>query len=278
MTTASLRTPAPVPAAANRPRGILSRPLRAEWTKLRTLRSTYWTLLATVVATVGIGALASGILAAQWDTLPQAAKAGFDPLQVSLSGITLGQLALAVLGVLVISGEYRTGMIRSSLTATPRRLRFLAAKTVVFALVAVTVGEVVSFAAFFTGQAFLAAEGIEAGLGDPGVARAVVGGGLFLAACGVLGLAIGALLRHTAGAITAVVAALFVVAPLVTIIPGKWGLVAAKYYPNNAGVQITSVSDSAGQALDPWVGYGVFWAWIAAVYALAAWLLVRRDA
>lgn len=278
MTAETVRTPAP---ATPRPsRGTFLHALRSEWTKLWTVRSTYWTLLAAVVVTVGYAALVSGGVAAQWDNMPAEARATMpSPVFFSLSGTQLGQLALAVLGVLVISSEYRTGMIRSSLTAVPQRLVLLAAKLLTFAAVALLVGEMMAFASFFTAQAFFATQGVAASLGDDQVLRAVIGAGLFLTASGVFGLAIGALVRNVAGSIAIAVAGLLVLPGLATQLPGDWGETVSNYFLTNAGQQVMRLEGGVSATpVGPWIGYGIFWAWIAAILVVGAFLLRTRDA
>ena len=180
----------------------LANVVRSEWTKLWSVRSTMWTLLLVVVLTVGFAALFTWGTESTWDEAPADQKAIFDATSTSLAGLIFAQLAIGVLGVMVITSEYSTGGIRTSLTAVPRRLRLLAAKGIVLAVVAFVVGTVTSFVAFFVGQAFLAKVGIETSLGEPQVLRAVVGGGLYVLASGMFGFALGALLRHTAAAVT----------------------------------------------------------------------------
>ena len=175
--------------------------LRSEWVKLRSVRSTFWALTVTVVLGVGLGAVISAATAHGYAKFSVSEKLSWDPTGVSQAGVAIAQLAIAVLGVLCISSEYSSGMIRTSLIAVPKRGRVLAAKSLVFAVVTFVVGEVTSFAAFFVGQALISGHAPHAALGDPGVARAVVGGGLYLAALAVLSVAAGALLRHPAAAI-----------------------------------------------------------------------------
>lgn len=258
----------------SRPRSVVPPALRSEWTKLWTLRSTYWTLAAAVVVTVGYAALfAGGVTASAGTSLP------YSPLFISLIGINLGQLALAVLGVLVISAEYRTGMIRSSLTAVPQRQRFLLAKLIPFTLVALAAGEVMAFGSFFAAQAVLATEGVATSLAAPGVLRAVLGAGLYLAVSGVFGLAVGALVRNVAGSIAIAVAGLLVVPGLLSVLPTEWGQTVSNYFLSNAGQQVMRLTaGTADTPVGPWIGYGVFCASVAAVLAAAAILLHTRDA
>lgn len=279
-----MTTPAAPAHAATSSGPVFVGAVRSEWTKFWTVRSTYWTLLAALVVTVGLGALISGSVATflnqpgQGGQGPQGQQMP-DPVSLSLSGTAFGLLAMMVLGVLVISSEYGTGMIRSSLAAVPQRLRFLLAKTLVFTVVVLVVGEAASFAAFFIGNAFFAAHDLGVSLGDTGVLRAVVGGGLYLAASGLFGLAVGALLRHTAGAIATAAVFLFVLPGITQALPGDWGRNVWKYFTTNAGQQIIyPTHGSAPDALSPWLGYGVYVAWSVAVLIAAAVLIRTRDA
>lgn len=251
--------------------------LRSEWTKLISVRSTVWTMVAMVATTIGFGVLISWATESNWAKVEARQRTVFDATSTSLAGIAFGQLAIAVLGVMVISTEYSTGGIRTSLTAVPNRLRLLTAKSLILLAISLVVGTVTSFVAFFLGQAFLSKVGIETHLGDPQVLRAVFGGGLYLAGSAMFGLALGALLRHTAAAITIVVGALLVVPPFTRLLPGGWGDAVERYFTSNAGQQITAVTQDVN-TLSPWGGYLVFTLWWVVIMAVAAWLLQRRDA
>jgi len=257
--------------------------VRSEWTKLRSVRSTYWTLLAAVVSVVGISALACGIYASKYPGMSIADRANFDPTRFSLTGVFLAQFAIGVLGVLMITGEYSTGAVRSTFAAVPQRRMVLAAKATVFASVALVVGLVSCFAAFFIGQAFLSTQGIQAGLGDPGVVRAVAGSGIYLAVLGLLALGIGTLIRHSAGAITALFGIFFALPILLQTLPSSWRDAIGKFLPSNAGGAISRTvqagADSpGGPVLLPWVGLGVFCLYAAVTLGLAGMALRRRDA
>jgi ABC-type transport system involved in multi-copper enzyme maturation permease subunit len=191
--------------------------------------------------------------------------------------MAIAQLAIAVLGVLCISSEYSSGMIRTSLIAVPKRGRVLAAKSLVFAGVTFVVGEVTCFVAFFVGQALISGHAPHAALGDPGVARAVVGGGLYLAALAVLSVAAGALLRHPAAAIASMMAVVLVLPLIAEALPDSWRNPVTEFWPTQAGMQITNVYHSA-HTLQPWPGFGVMCLFVAIVYAIAWTLLDRRDA
>src|SRR5258708_22087190 len=190
--------------------------LRSELTKIRSVRSTYWSLIAVVVITIGIGALFAFGRVQNFSQIPpgfQAAERARDisrATEQSLFGLILGQLVIAVLGALTITSEYSTGMITTSLSLMPRRGVSVSAKAVVFGAIALIVGLVTSFASYFVGQAILSSQHINSTIGQPGVLRAVIGGGLFLAVCGLLSFGLGAVLRPTAGAITASIGRLFV--------------------------------------------------------------------
>jgi len=251
--------------------------VRSEFTKIRSTRSTYWTLLALIVVTVGIGALACAGTASH----PQGIDpASFDATQQSLAGLYVGQLVIAVLGALTITSEYSTGMIRTSLAVQPRRGVVFGAKALVFAAVSLVTGLVACFASFFIGQAILSSHHLNATLGDPNVLRAVIGGALFLTACGMLAYGLGALLRHTAGAITAAIGLLFVVSILVGFLPHSWQMHVDKWMPAIAGAQIwTTKPGSGGPGLfSAWPGFAVL-AGYAAVALIAGVVSFRtRDA
>lgn len=249
---------------------------RSELTKLRTVRSTYWSLLVAVLAAVGISALACAGTAASWDNLSDADRASLDPTSLSLAGLFLAQLAIGVLGVLSITSEYSTGSIRSTFTAVPRRPLVLAAKALVFAAVAFVVGLVASFASFLLGSALLSAH-VSVSLGDPGVLRAVIGGALYLAVLGLLGLGLGALIRSTPGSIAALFGLVFVLPIVANFLPRAWHQAVTKYDPADAGSQILNVHHSA-DALAPWAGFALFCGYVVVTLAVAAVLLARRDA
>jgi len=238
--------------------------VRSEFTKIRSTRSTYWTLLALIVVTVGIGAIATAGTASH----PQGiTKASLDATQQSLAGLYVGQLVIAVLGALTITSEYSTGMIRTSLAVQPRRGVVFAAKALVFAAVSLVTGLVACFASFFIGQAILSSHHLNVTLGDPNVLRAVIGGALFLTACGMLAYGLGAILRHTAGAITAAIGLLFVLSILVNFLPHSWQNNVDKWMPAISGAQIWTTKPASGgpHLFSAWPGFAVL-----AVYAVVA--------
>jgi len=251
--------------------------LRSEWAKLRSVRSAFWALTATVVLGVGLGAVISAATAHGYAKSSVSDKLSWDPTAVSLDGIGIATLAIAVLGVLCISSEYSSGMIRTSLIAVPKRGRVLAAKSLVFAVVTFVVGEATSFTAFFAGQAVISGHAPHAALGDPGVAQAVAGAGLALTAPAVLSVAVGALLRHPAAAIASLIAVLFVLPAIAQALPDSWRNPVTEFWPTQAGSQLTSIHPSA-HTRQPWPGSGVICLFVAIVYAIAWTLLDRRDA
>jgi ABC-2 type transport system permease protein len=275
-TTAAAR-PALLPAPTGR--AGFGGTLSSEFTKIRSTRSTYWTLLALVVITIAVGALGSFAAAHNVD----GSGPDFDPTNRSLDGLYLGQLVIAALGALTITTEYSTGMIRTSLTAMPRRGVVFAAKAVAFGVVAFGTGLVTCFGAFFLGQALMSGKHINAALGQPNVLRAVIGGALFLTACGLLAFGIGMILRHTAGAITASIALLLVVPLLVTVLPQAWQNDVNKWVPAYAGNQIFSTKpDPADPVMShmfsPWGGFAVLAGYAAAALIGGMAAFRRRDA
>jgi ABC-2 type transport system permease protein len=254
-----------------------ARVITSEWIKLRTLRSTVFSLLAAVVCTIGLGILISKLRAN--DFIHNGFRPGpdFDPTLVSLRGIFLAQLPIGVLGVLMITGEYSTGMIRATLSAVPRRLPVIWAKGVVFGLVVFVVLGVSSLLAFLGGQAMLSSAGIHVGLGSPGAARAVLGGALYLTVVGLLGVGLGFLIRNTAGAIATLFGLLLVLPAVVAALPQSLYNDIFKYLPLSAGTQVmTTHRDS--NLLTPWAGFGVFCLYALAAVAAGAVMLMRRDA
>jgi ABC-2 type transport system permease protein len=249
--------------------------VRSEFTKLRSVRSTWWTLLVMIVVTIGIGALSC------YGATKQAHHGvGFDPTMRSLAGLYLSQLVIAVLGALVITAEYSTGMIRTSLTALPRRGMIVAAKAAVFAAMTFVVGLITSFASFFVGQAIMSSDHLNATLSQPGVLRAVIGGALFLTACGLLAFGVGLLLRHTAGAISLMVVLLFVVSILVNFLPQGWQNHVDKWTPAEAGGQIWTVVPATGNppVFAPWTGFAVLCGYAAIAITAGLILFRKRNA
>ena len=278
MTTTSPAPVLPVPAG---PRPTFAGLLSSEWTKIRSVRSTVWTLIIFVVLTIGLTALFTWLTVSHW-TGPHAAARdatiSADPVSFILgAGLGLGQLVICVLGVLVMTAEYSTGVIRASLLAVPRRLWMLAAKCVVFAALLIVVAEVIVFCSFFVGSAILHSR-VPVALSDHNVTRAVVGAGLYLTVLGLFSLGIGGILRHTAGAITTAIGVVFVLPILSGLLPSSWGAHINAYLPEQAGTVIGKAYATSGQLLSAWEGFGVFCIWAALMLAGAAWMLRYRDA
>jgi ABC-2 type transport system permease protein len=274
-------TAIPIPITASGPtpsaRRVFGANVRAEWTKLRSVRSTVWTMLTAVGLAIGFGALVGVSQMSSWDTLEPGERLRFDPTSFSLSGLFLAQLAVGVLGVLLVTSEYATGQIRATLGATPQRLTVLAAKATAFTGVVLAAGLVASFGAFWIGQGIFSSKDLDASLTDPGVLRAVGGGALYLAAVGLRGRGLGPILRRTAGAVAAL-AGLLVVVPLVTgFLPSSFQEAIGKYFPAQAGMAVFRVVPDPG-ALSPWTGFAVLLAYGALALAVGGLFLVRRDA
>jgi hypothetical protein len=249
---------------------------RSEWTKLWSVRSTRWSLfLAALFFTIGLGALACAVIGHHYPHMSAHDKADFHPLEPNLAGVQLAQLAIGVLGVLIITAEYGTGMIRASFTAVPKRLPVLWAKVGVFAAVTFALMLPSVLIAFFAGQAILARHHINTTFGAPHVARVLVGAALYLTVVGLFGLGLGSIVRNTAGGIATFAAIMFVLPPLMNVLPSSWNSAASPYLPLQAGEAI--LSTTPGGHLSPWLGLGLFALYAAVAIVVAAVLLVRRD-
>jgi len=265
-----------VPRLAHTGRVTQARVIRSEWTKLWSLRSTRYSIGAALLLTIGVAALACGVVAHHWPHMSLHDRQDFHPLEVNLAGVQIAQLAIGVLGVLVITGEYSTGMIRATMTAVPKRLPVLWAKAIVYGLVVLALATPATLIAFAVGQSILARQHIDVAFTHPGVARAVFGAALYLTTIGLFGLGIGAIVRNTAGGIAAFAGILFVLPPLMNVLPTSWNNAASPYLPLIAGQAVMAVTRGAHQ-LGPWTGLGLLCAYAAAALAVASILLVRRD-
>jgi hypothetical protein len=247
----------------------------SEWFKLTSLRSSWLTLILGLGALGFLGGVVGFFLNRDWDRMRPARQAAFDAVGTSLAGARFAQLAIGVLGVLFVTGEYGTGMIRSSLTAVPTRLPVLWAKTGVFAGVTLLTTEIFAFNGFFVGQLTLGAHSVP--LSSDGALRAVIGTGLYLAVVAVLGVALGFIVRSTAGGIAALVLVLLVLPGVVSILPQTWQDTISPYLPSNAGAALYDLRPEPG-SLAPWAGFGVFCLYAIAGLIAAALVLNRRDA
>jgi hypothetical protein len=254
--------------------------VRSEWVKVRSVRSTTWSLVAMFFLIVGIGILATASEAHSWANAGIIDRFTFDPTRISLVGLLFGQLAIGVLGTLVVTAEYSSGTIRATLAAVPRRPRVLAAKVVVFGTLALVVSEVVAFVAFFIGQVILATAAPHAALGDPGVLRAVVGGGLYMTVLGLLAMGLAMMIRHTAGAITTFVGILLVLPIIVQQFPTSVSNAIGKFLPLTVGLEMISTRHRVDlfPALSPWRGFAVLCVYAAVALVGGVLLLQRRDA
>lgn len=253
------------------------RVIRSEWLKFWSLRSSWYAYGATVLGMIALGALFSGVTANRWATVPARFRVDFDPTGTSLRGFEMAQLVIGVLGVLVVSGEYSTGMIRSSMAAAPKRLPVIWAKAIVFTVIAFVGCEFASFVSFYLGQALLSSQHIQTTLSDPGVLRTVFGTGLYLTGVGLFGVGLGWILRSTAGGIATLFGLLLILPELVRALPDSWQQHIDKYLPSNAGEAVTSVKVDPTM-LTPWTGFLVFCCYLAAALIIAAVLVRRRDA
>ncbi|TMK93155.1 MAG: ABC transporter permease [Actinobacteria bacterium] len=275
MTTLS---PVPhLPRTAHTGRVTQARVALSEWTKLHSLRSTRWSLLVGFLLTIALPVLFSAVTSSHWGSMSPHERADRHPLDIALAGVNLSQLAIAVLGVLVITGEYSTGMIRASFTAVPKRLPVLWAKTGVFGVVAFLLMLPAVVIAFFASQAILSRHHIlQISFSHPGVARSVIGGAVYLMLVGIFALGIGAIVRNTAGGIATFAGIFFVIPPLMNVLPTSWNNAITQYLPSEAGRQIFSLTHGA-HSLSPWPGAALFVGYCALALAIAAVLLVRRD-
>ena len=295
MSTQTTAPAAPASRARKSPyRVTFAHVLRSEWIKFWTLRSTIWTLGSTVVVMAGISFMAVYFTAQEAfgggggnrrESAAQMAALLHDP-SIVLAGADLAQLAVAVLGVLVITGEYSTGMIRSTLTAVPKRLPALWAKAIVLTVVTAVTAAVAVAASWAVAFPTLHAHDAALKLGDAETQRILLGGVLYLVAIALLAVAIGALVRHSAGALATVLGLLLVVENVFRAIPATFFRNVSPFLPSTAGHQITTTqatidqlrATSTATVLDPWQGYGVMILWVVVLLAAAAVLLRRRDA
>jgi ABC-2 type transport system permease protein len=268
-----------VPEWATRLKVTQWRVIVSEWTKFRSLRSTLWTLAVALVLTIALPMVGAIVTDTHWAHMSVSDRAGRHPLDIALFGARLGQLAIGVLGVLMISSEYSTGMIRASLGAVPKRLPVLWGKVLVFAAVTFVLMLPAVLIAFFGSQAILNDHNhiLQIPFSHAGVARSIIGAALYLTVVGIFALSMGAITRNTAGGIAAFAGIFFVIPPLMNVLPTNWNNAISKYLPSNAGADVFSLTHGPND-LGPWTGFGVFCAYTAAAIAVTAFLLVRRDA
>ncbi|MEU9621595.1 MULTISPECIES: ABC transporter permease subunit [unclassified Streptomyces] len=252
--------------------------LTSEWTKIRTVSSTVWTLIAAFAVTVAMSAALCALMNAQFDDLPVEQRATFDPTFISFSGMVLGQLAMVVFGVLVVGTEYSSGMIRTSLAAVPQRGSFLFSKVAVAGVLALVVGIVTSFVSFSLGQALLGDHGT--GIGAENVLRAVVGGGLYMGLIGIFSMGVATMLRSSMLSLGILMPFFFLVSEILSVVPGAKKV--ARYFPDQAGSKIMQVVPDAMRSnpapYGPWGGLGILLAWVVAALIGGYLVLKKRDA
>jgi ABC-2 type transport system permease protein len=302
-TAPSLQLTALPPATG---RAGLAGTIRSEFTKLRSVRSTYWTIAAMVIVSVGFAAIAGFAIANNLHNNP-VNKAGMDATQASLGGFfELGQLIVAVLGALTITSEYSTGMIRTSLTAMPRRGTVYAAKLLVFSTVTLVVSLITSFIAFFVGQAAMSGSGVSASLfhsvtipanavqnGPPNnvtfsgtivispgtVLTAIIGTALFVTVVALIAFGLGSIIRHTAGAITSAIGLMFIIPIIVQLLPDTWRWDIVRFFPDAAGrVLSVTVGQHNPHLWSAWPQFGVTLVYAAVLLGVGAYLFRKRDA
>jgi ABC-2 type transport system permease protein len=253
--------------------------LRSEWTKFRTLRSTWWSLAAMLVVSLGVSIAATAVFTAHYATLSPDDTAQFHNDTIGLflqPGSTFGQLAIAVLGALLITAEYSTGMIRATVLAAPRRTPVLLAKATVLAGVVFVLAEVIAWVSFLVGSS-IARKHVDVTLSTPGTLRALVGFGLVMAMTALISLSLGELLRHTAGAISVALGANLVLPGLLALIPGSLGQHLSYALPSRAGQLIMDRTEAAGTPYSQWTGLGITAAWTVGLMLLALWSIKKRD-
>jgi ABC-2 type transport system permease protein len=248
--------------------------LRAEWIKFWSVRSTFWSTAMLFVLGAGLTTLVCALAAKDIAS----GAAGEAPGSFVTWGMMFAQITAVVLGAMTVTSEYGTGMTRATLAATPHRGTVLAAKGVVLTSTLFVVGTVTAFAGYLAGNWFLDGAGVGVSLGDDGVLRSMFGSGLYLAVLGLFAAAVGVLVRHTAAALSIVLALVFVVGTMVFLLPGAWGEWLAKLMPGNAGGEIATPVSFDPDLLDPWVGFAVFSGEVAAVLLVAYLVFRRRDA
>jgi ABC-type transport system involved in multi-copper enzyme maturation permease subunit len=252
--------------------------LRSEWTKLWTLRSTRWSLLAAVIAMAGLGPIVAAVQMSRWSSMSPHDRLAYDAVNTGVAGWHLAHLAIGVLGVLVITGEYGTGMIRSSLLAVPRRLPVLWAKLLVYALVTFVLMLIASLISFLVVQAIVTQHHVQRSLFSPGALRTVIGAALYLTVLSALCVGLGTILRNTAGGIAAFVGLLFVLPGISAILPSSIDNAVSPYLPLNAGTTVVSHTFEGGPHLAVWTGFALFCGYAAVAVVGAAVTIKRRDA
>jgi ABC-2 type transport system permease protein len=256
--------------------------LRSELTKLRSVRSTYWTLFLLFLAGIAWAIADCAGEAAHWPQMAAQDRLGFDPTQASIVGLALlGQLIIVVLGALTITSEYSTGMIRTSLAVMPGRGRLYAAKGAVLTAVTLAIVIITSFASFFIGQYLLRSTHVTATLGQPSVLRAVLGSALYVVLSGLFAFGLGAIVRSTAGAMTTAYGLLFLLPQLAKALPSAWYAEVVRWLPGGEVVNTltsTNSADNVPHLFSAWGEFAVFGGYVVIVLVVGAFLFSKRDA
>jgi ABC-type transport system involved in multi-copper enzyme maturation permease subunit len=255
----------------------LNQLMKAEWIKLRSLRSSKWTMFALVAVTVGLGALFSVLTANHWPHMTAQEHHDWDPTNNSLAGAAFGQLAVAVFGVLAITGEFASGTIRSSVAAAPRRTPLILAKAIVYGGVALAIGELISFASYVIGMALFTGHTPISHLGDPGVVRAIVLTGAYEAIVCLIALGIGLALRHTAAAISSLVALLIVLPGIIAALPTSAQNALERFMPEQIAASSTGAVVPEPHYFGPWSGFAMLCLYAAIAMGFGIWTFARRD-
>jgi ABC-2 type transport system permease protein len=250
------------------------RVIKSEWIKFRTLWSCVLVVTLAVLGMIGIGWVASFFINADWAHLRPREIARFNPVATAMDGYNLAQLAIGTLGVLLVTGEYTTGLVRATMAAVPDRLRVLWAKLAVYTAITFVLMMITSFLAFQGGQWLLGSHGTS--LSAPGASRVVIATGVYLTLVAMLGVAFGALVRNTAGGIAALFGVLLVLPVIFGVLPATWQDNVNKYLPGNAGQAALSINLDPTM-LAPWTGMLLFAGYVAVAIVAAAVLLKRRD-
>jgi ABC-2 type transport system permease protein len=254
--------------------------MRAEWTKLRSVRSTMWSLGITVVLSIGITTLATAMFTSNWATLSPENRTAMQVDSIGLMlqpAVMFAQIVIAVFAVLVVTSEFSTRTITATMLAAPRRRSVIAAKLAVLLCVVIAVAEVIAFVSFFVGQAIVSRH-VDVSLMDPGVLRAVLSYGLYLGIVAMLAFGVGLSLRHSAGAITTTIVGIIVLPILPSFIPGETGERLAAFMPaSNASQGVLSTNPDISPLVSSSVALAAFGCWAVVAVTAGMFLTVRRD-
>ena len=261
-----------------RGRNGLRQAVAMEWVKARTLRSTWWISALTLAGTVGLAIVVLRYYPSHWSHLSRAQRASFDPVSDGFTGLALAQLLMAAFGVLAITSEYSGGMIRSTLAAMPRRPLMLAAKAAVVGAIALVVGEIAAFGAFFAGQSVLTSPAPHVTLGQPLVAQAVLLAGAYLGLMAVIGVGIGAIVRRSAAGVAVIAGLIFVLPPITLALPDSVQHSVQRFLPEIIAENSLTVIKPVAYSLSAWAGLATLCAYAAVLLVAGGWLLARRDA